>query len=125
MARINREELEKTKQRHRALVTVREGTARASVVVHMGPCGIAAGARPVLLALIRELEARDTSDVVVTISDCAGMCSQEPVVSVYCGAEQPVVYGKVSEETAKEIFIQHVLGGKVLDRLKIEEGTGR
>jgi (2Fe-2S) ferredoxin len=53
------------------------------------------------------------------------MCSQEPVVSVYCGAEQPVVYGKVSEETAKEIFIQHVLGGKVLDRLKIEEGTGR
>jgi len=125
MARMNREELEKTKQRHQALINVREGTARARVVVHMGPCGIAAGARPVLLALIRELEARDISDVVVTISDCAGQCSQEPVVTVYCGAEQPVVYAKVSEETAREIFIQHVLGGKVLDRLKIEEGTGR
>ena len=48
MARMNREELEKIKQQHKALVTVREGTARASIVVHMGPRGIAAGARPVL-----------------------------------------------------------------------------
>jgi NADP-reducing hydrogenase subunit HndB len=122
---MNREDLEKIKQQHKALVTVREGTARVSVVVHMGPCGIAAGARPVLRAFIRELEARDTGDVVITISDCAGLCSQEPVVTVHTGAEQPVVYGKVSEETAKEIFVQHVLGGKVLDQLVIEEGTGR
>jgi NADP-reducing hydrogenase subunit HndB len=122
---MNREEIEKIKERHKALVTVREGTARARVVVHMGPCGIAAGARPVLRAFISELEARNTGDVVVTVADCAGQCSQEPVVTVYCGAEQPVVYGRVSEKTAKEIFIQHVLGGKVLDQLKIEEGTGR
>jgi NADP-reducing hydrogenase subunit HndB len=122
---MNREDLEKIKQQHKALVTVREGTARASVVVHMGPCGIAAGARPVLRAFIKELEARDTGDVVITISDCAGLCSQEPVVTVHCGAEQPVVYGKVSEETAKEIFVQHVLGGTVLDQLVIQEGTGR
>lgn len=125
MARMNREELEKIKQQHKALVTVREGTARASIVVHMGPCGIAAGARPVLRAFIRELEARDTSDVVVTIADCVGQCSQEPVVTVHCGAEQPVVYAKVSEKTAQEIFIQHVLGGKVMDQYRIEEGTER
>jgi len=125
MARINREELEKIKQRGKSLVTVREGSARASVIVHMGPCGIAAGARPVLMAFIRELEARDAGDVMVTIADCAGRCSQEPVVTIRCGAELPVVYGKVNEHAAKEIFIQHVMGGQVLERYRIEEGTER
>jgi len=121
MARINREELEKIKQQNKALITVREGTARVHVIVHMGPCGIAAGARPVLKAFIKEIEARDAGDVMVSVSDCAGLCSQEPVVSVHCGAEQAVVYGKVSEETAKEIFVQHVMGGTVLERYRIEE----
>jgi NADP-reducing hydrogenase subunit HndB len=124
MARMNRDELEKIRERHKALVTVREGTARIRVVVHMGHCGIAAGARPVLKAFIQELEARDIRDVVVTIAGCAGLCSQEPVVTVHCGSEEPVRYGKVNEEAAKEIFIQHVLGGTVIDRFRIEEGTG-
>jgi NADP-reducing hydrogenase subunit HndB len=123
MAKINREDLEKIKQQHRALVAVREGNARVRVVVHMGPCGIAAGARPVLKAFINEIEARDTGDVIVSVSDCAGLCSQEPVVSVHCGAEQTVFYGRVSEETAKEIFVQHVMAGKVLERYRIEEGA--
>lgn len=121
MARMNREELEKIKQRNKALITVREGTARVRVFVHMGPCGIAAGARPVLKAFIKELEARDANDVIVTVSDCAGLCSQEPVVSVHSGAEKPVFYGKVSEEAAKEIFVQHVMAGKVLEHYRIEE----
>ena len=121
MAKMNREDLEKIKQRNTALVTVREGNARVTVVVHMGPCGIAAGARPVLTAFINELEARDAGDVIVTVSDCAGLCSQEPVVSVYSGEEQAVVYGKVSEETAREIFLQHVMAGKVLEHYRIAE----
>ena len=125
MSKMNREELEKIKQRFKSLVTVREGNARVTVIVHMGPCGIAAGARPVLKAFIKELEARDASDVIVTISDCAGRCSQEPVVTIHCGAEPPVVYGKVSEETAKEIFSQHVMGGKVLEHYRAEEGAER
>jgi NADP-reducing hydrogenase subunit HndB len=121
MARITKEDLEKIKQQNSARMTVREGTARAHVVVHMGPCGIAAGARPVLKAFIKELEARDAGDVMVSVSGCAGLCSQEPVVSVCCGTEPRVLYGSVSEETAREIFVQHVMAGTVLERYRIQE----
>ncbi len=121
MAKITFEDLKKIKEQYRASTTLREGGARAKVSVHMGTCGIASGARPVLKALVREVEDRDIKDVIVTIAGCAGQCTQEPMATVEIKGEPPVVYGKLNEAKAKEIFAQHIVGGTVLEQYTVEE----
>ena len=121
MAKITFEDLKKIKEQYRASTTLREGGARAKVSVHMGTCGIASGARPVLKALVREVEDRDIKDVIVTIAGCAGRCTQEPMATVEIKGEPVVVYGKLNEAKAKEIFAQHIVGGTVLEQYTVEE----
>jgi NADP-reducing hydrogenase subunit HndB len=125
MPKITIAELNKIKERAKALTLVREGGARATVSVHMGACGIAAGARQVLKAFIREIESASVQDVIVTICDCAGQCSREPMVTVHFSGQPPVVYGNVTEPVAREIFTRHVMQGTVLASYRIQEGAER
>jgi len=82
MPKLKPEDLEKITDRMKKMRVLREGTARARVVMHMGTCGIAAGSRNVMNALLAELEAKDIKDVIVTTSGCAGLCSREPMATV-------------------------------------------
>jgi NADP-reducing hydrogenase subunit HndB len=125
MPKITTADLNKIKERSKALTLVREGGARATVSVHMGACGIAAGARQALKAFIKEIESGSVQDVIVTICDCASQCSQEPMVTVHISGEPAVVYGNVTESVAREIFTQHVMQGTVLAQYRIQEGAER
>ena len=53
------------------------------IVVGMATCGIAAGARPVMNALVEEVAKRQLQHVTVTQTGCIGMCRLEPIVEVY------------------------------------------
>jgi NADP-reducing hydrogenase subunit HndB len=115
MAKLNIEDLEKIRERVKRTTSVREGGAfQAKVVVHMGTCGIAAGARGIMSAFLKELETRDIHDVLLTNSGCAGLCSQEPMATVELAGQAPVKYVNLTEKKAKEIFEKHVLGGKIV-----------
>ena len=82
----------------------------------MGTCGIAAGARKIMDTLLKEIESRGITDVILTSSGCAGLCNQEPMVTVEIKGETPVKYSNLDEKKIKEIFDQHVINGKqVLD----------
>ena len=48
MPKISIEDLKKIKERERGKMVLREGEYRAKITVHMGTCGIAAGARDVM-----------------------------------------------------------------------------
>jgi len=82
MSKLKPGDLEAIAAKSKQSMLLREGTARAKVIVHMGTCGIAAGARNVMKAIMEEMETRDVKDVIVTISSCAGLCSREPMVIV-------------------------------------------
>lgn len=110
------EELKKIRDEVRKDMEVRAGGQRAKVVVCMGTCGIAAGARETMKAVMDALEAQGVSDVAVTAAGCPGFCEQEPLVEVQLRGQDAVRYGHVDAAAAGRIVAEHVIGGnKVAD----------
>ena len=115
-------DLEQLRKNARASLTTREASGGARLVVAMGTCGIAAGAREVVLALMEELDRRNLHDITVTQCGCKGLCDREPTVDVVRPGEPPVTYGDVTPEDARRIISQHVLQGKILRDLLLFVG---
>jgi NADP-reducing hydrogenase subunit HndB len=125
MAKLKPGDLEGIAERIKGTMLLREGAGRARVVVHMGTCGIAAGARTVMKALMEEIEARDVKDVLLTISSCAGLCSREPMVTVELEGQPAVKYVDMTPEKAKEVFTRHVLSGSIVTEYALAAGSER
>ena len=106
LKRVREEALEKRK------VKTAEGTVQ--VTVAMGTCGIAAGARDTMKAILDHIESNNVSGVIVTQTGCIGKCDYEPIVAVAIGDEPKVTYGHINAERARKIMQEHVAGGKVL-----------
>jgi NADP-reducing hydrogenase subunit HndB len=68
MRKLKIGDLEKIRDKVRKRSSLRQGKARAKVTLHMGTCGIAAGAREILSALMKEIEKSKLNDVIVTTS---------------------------------------------------------
>ena len=125
MSKLQPEDLAKISQRMKRTMTLREGDARAKITVHMGTCGIAAGARPVMKALIEAVEEHDAKDIILATSSCAGLCSLEPMVTIEIQGAAPVKYVELTPEKAKRIFEEHALGGKVVTEFALAQGSER
>ena len=123
MPKIKLEDLDRITKEVRQTTVLREGAGRARVTVHMGTCGIAAGARPVMSALLEEIEKKKVSDVLVTTSGCAGLCSREPMATVEILDEPPIKYGDLNADKIKQILNKHVLGGEILTEYAIALGS--
>ncbi len=106
LKRVREEALEKRK------VKTAEGSIQ--VTVAMGTCGIAAGARDTMKAVLDHIESNNVSGVIVTQTGCIGKCDYEPIVAVAIGEEPKVMYGHINAERAHKIMQEHVAGGKIL-----------
>lgn len=123
MPRLTIEDLKKIKSQHQATFTLREGGYRAKVTVHMGTCGIAAGARDIMDTVMDELSSSGLTDVIVTTSGCAGFCSKEPMITVEVAGGSPVKYAQLNQEKTKKIFNEHVKDGKVVEEYALVMGS--
>lgn len=123
MKKLKIGDLEKIRDKARRTAILREGKARAKVTVHMGTCGIAAGARDVLTSLLKEIEARKIDDVIVTTSGCAGLCSREPMATVEISGKAPVKYVDLNADKIKKILQEHVMKGDVVDEYALAIGS--
>jgi len=85
---------------------------KAKVIVHMATCGIAAGAREVMNALMDEMDKLDRQDIEIESAGCIGQCSAEPNVTVEIEGEEPVIYEKMSPDKVRVVFKEHVINGK-------------
>lgn len=114
-------ELEAIKNRMKNQVEVRKDTDEDTVriVVGMATCGIAAGARPVLSALVDEVGKRGLSHVTVAQTGCIGMCRLEPIVEVMEPGKERVTYVKMTEEKAKKVIAEHIVNGNVVTEYTI------
>ncbi|MBM4271015.1 MAG: (2Fe-2S) ferredoxin domain-containing protein [Deltaproteobacteria bacterium] len=122
MAKLSISDLKKIKEKVHSDTALREGGQRAKITVHMGTCGIAAGARPVMDSLMSEIAEAGVADVIVTTSGCAGMCSKEPMVTVEILGQQPIIYGNIDANKMRQIFKRHVLQGEVQTMFAIARG---
>ena len=123
MAKLTIDDLKKIKERVEKATTLRVGGEyRAKVNVHMGTCGIASGARKILQTIMKLMEERGITDVMVTTSGCAGMCVHEPMMTVELPNQPPVKYIDLTEEKTKEIFEKHILGGEIVEKYVLGMG---
>jgi len=122
MGKIKIEDLKKIKERIGSENALRAGERRVKVTVHMGTCGIAAGAREVMNSLINEINESGVSDVVVTTSGCMGLCSREPLVTVEVLSEEPIKYEHVDPNKMRQIFKRHILEGEVQTPFVLAKG---
>jgi NADP-reducing hydrogenase subunit HndB len=113
MAKLTIEDLKKIKEKTAKETSLRGGPANIIITVHMGTCGIAAGARDVMSALMEEMAAADRQDIRVVAAGCMGRCSSEPNVTVETQGSEPVVYQLMDSNKMRQVFKQHVLGGEV------------
>jgi NADP-reducing hydrogenase subunit HndB len=125
MAKLKIEDLEKISQRVRKTTLLREGAGKAKIIVHMGTCGIAAGAREIMNTLLDEFAKKNIEDVILTSSGCAGLCSKEPMATVEVKDEAPVKYVDLTPEKIRRILSEHVIGGKVVSEYALAVGSER
>ncbi len=125
MPKLKIDDLEKISQRVRKTVLLREGAGKAKITVHMGTCGIAAGARKIMNTLLDEVEKRKLEDVILTNSGCAGLCSKEPMMTVELKDQAPVKYVDLTPEKTLKILTEHVLGGNIVQEYALAHGSER
>lgn len=109
------QELEEIRKKTIDRVNQRKDRTSTRIVVGMATCGIAAGARPVLLAIMDEISSNDVKDVVVAQTGCIGVCRLEPIVEVIRPGEEKVTYVKMTPEKVRRVIKDHVIGGEVVD----------
>ena len=125
MPKIKPEELNAIAMRMRRQTMLREGAGRAKVTVHMGTCGISAGARKIMSTLLAIVEEQGIEDVILTTSGCAGLCSREPMMTVELKDEAPVKYVDLDEKKTRTVFDKHVLGGETVVDFALGLGSER
>ena len=89
------------------------------IVVGMATCGIAAGARPVMLEFIEELKKRGIDNVTVAQTGCVGMCRLEPIVDVYVKGQEKVTYVHMTPEKVARIVNDHIVNGRPVEEYTI------
>ena len=122
MARLTIDDLKQMRERAAPTLTLRTGTARARITIHMGTCGIAAGARDVMAALLDEIERQAIADIIVTTSGCAGLCSREPMATVEVRSEPPVKYVNLTPDKMAQVVRQHIVDGVAVMDIALAAG---
>lgn len=98
---------------------VRSASGQKSIIVGMGTCGIAAGARDTMKAILQKIESDNLTGIVVTQTGCIGLCEMEPIIQIQIGDSEKITYGKVSTEIAAKIIDNHVVGGNIVNEYVI------
>ena len=115
--------LKQMRERLRSDMNIRENSNHPEdlpqIRISMGTCGIAAGARAVMTAVLEELAKRNIHDVAVLQTGCIGMCQKEPLLDIVRPGEDRVTYGPVSPTDVPRIIADHLINGVVVEDLVV------
>ena len=100
-------------------INMRKDTDAARVVIGMATCGIAAGARPVMLAFMEEIQKRNLQHVTVSQTGSIGMCRYEPMLDVILPGKEKVTYIHVKPEMVPRIVAEHIVNGQPVEEYTI------
>jgi NADP-reducing hydrogenase subunit HndB len=115
------DDLKKVREDALRMRQMKASAGNTRITVAMGTCGIAAGARDTMKAILEVIEKQNLKDIVVTQTGCIGLCEKEPIIEIELGEKPKVLYGKVSPEVARQIMKEHVQGEKVVQNHVIQK----
>jgi NADP-reducing hydrogenase subunit HndB len=127
MGKMTLEELRKLRETQKAEINRRETAGKdITIIVGMGTCGIAAGAKVTFDALVKAVDENNLAGkVILKQTGCMGLCYVEPTVEVVAPNMPQTIYGKVDAATAVEIVKKHLVEhtlveGHIYDRPAID-----
>jgi len=118
MAIKSLDDLRKIKEQSKKNTEARHNS-ETQVIIGMGTCGIAAGARETMTAVLEELAKRNLHDVSVLQTGCIGMCTKEPLLDVVRPGEDRVTYGPVYAADVPRIIADHLVNGNIVEDLVV------
>lgn len=105
-------ELEKIRQETLKRMQLRDlQEARCRIVVGMGTCGISAGARECLNAIIDEVNKRDLNNIEIVQTGCVGLCRLEPMFDVYID-DIKYTYVNMTKEKSRQVVVEHIVNNR-------------
>jgi (2Fe-2S) ferredoxin len=107
----NPQDLKALQEKVKSEIDLRSGPKDVRITVHMGTCGIAAGARDILVALLHDLGVARVENVSLQQTGCAGLCDQEPMLTLTDKAGGTFRYGRLDKHKVGAIVRDHVLRG--------------
>lgn len=116
----NPDDLKRLRDSAREGLSLRDGTKDIEITVHMGTCGIASGARDVFALVLTEVRKAHCDNVTLRQSGCAGLCNQEPMLTLTEASGKQYRYGKLDASKIQHIMQSHVLGGAPVTELLIQ-----
>ncbi len=127
MAKMSLEDLRKLRDNTQQQIKKRDNEGKTiQIIIGMGTCGIAAGAKETLDAFVKELDEKGMGgDVIIRQTGCMGLCQNEPTVEVVMSGMPNIIYGRVDTKVAKLIVEQHLmkkelLNAQILDRPAVD-----
>lgn len=107
------EDLKKLREEAQQDLKIRLETG-TKITVGMGTCGIAAGARETMHAILEELKKRNIEAHVTTVG-CIGMCIKEPLVDIEQAGKPRITYGNVKPDMVPRLIEEHLIKGNVVE----------
>ena len=116
MAKLTLEDLRRMRGEKQKAMEMRDASNKdVQVIVGMGTCGIAAGAKDTFTALVDAIADKGLTNVLIRQTGCMGLCHSEPTVEVVVPGMPAVIYGNVDAVTAREVVEKHILGRQLID----------
>ena len=116
MAKLTLDDLRKMRSEKQKAMEMRDNSNKdVQVIVGMGTCGIAAGAKETFTTLIEALNEKALTNVMVRQTGCMGLCHSEPTVEVVVPGMPSVIYGNVDAAMAREIVEKHIIGKSLIE----------
>jgi len=116
------EDLKRLREQVQSQTSVRQESSK-QIIVGMGTCGIAAGAREVMSAILDEIAKRRLEDVMVRQTGCIGMCEKEVLIDVVLPGQPRITYGRVTATDIPKIIAEHVIHGHIVKELVVGKIT--
>ena len=117
MAKMTLDELRALREAKRKDLEKRDVEGKdIQIIVGMGTCGIAAGAKQTFDAIVDQVQKKGLEgQVLIRQTGCMGLCYVEPTVEVLVPGMPTVIYGKMTADTAEELVEKHLIGHQLLD----------
>jgi NADP-reducing hydrogenase subunit HndB len=117
MAKMTLDELRALRESKKQEMAKRDVEGKdIQIIVGMGTCGIAAGAKQTFDALVDSIEKHGLSNqVIIRQTGCMGLCYVEPTIEVVVPGMPAVIYGKMTSDTADELVVKHLVDHTLLD----------
>jgi len=117
MAKMTLDQLRKLREEKKGDMSRREVEGKEiQVIVGMGTCGIAAGAKLAFDAIVKAVDAHNVSgNVIIRQTGCMGLCHVEPTVEVIVPGMPATIYGRVDAAVAADIVRKHIVDRKLVN----------